>query len=88
MKQFGFTKDQLTFGALVGKATLVDVKRYASKLEFLNDGSKHLALEFFEDDEALIQKGKIHGFVLKDAMRLEKPIPYRGALNFFEVRLP
>jgi hypothetical protein len=30
----------------------------------------------------------IYGFVVKDGKLLDKPIPYRGQLGFFEVNLP
>ena len=68
-------KDLIT-GAIVGQAELVDVKKYISEEDFLKDSDKHLAKEF--------KFGK-YGFILKDVKRI-KQIPYKGQLNFFEVK--
>ena len=61
--------------ALVGIATLVDVKNYKDEGEFLKDKNKHLALD--------IKWGK-HGFILTNVQRIN-PIKFKGSLNFFEV---
>ena len=63
--------------AIVGKATLVEVKEYKDEKEFLQDQNKHLANN--------IKWGK-YGFILKDVKRIN-PIPCKGQLNFFEVFL-
>ncbi|MBC8501261.1 MAG: ASCH domain-containing protein [DPANN group archaeon] len=73
-KEFGL-KDFQT-GALIGKAELVDVKEYKDEKDFHKDDDKHLArgLGF-----------RKYGFILKNVKRI-KPIPYKGQLNFFEVK--
>jgi len=76
MERFGFT--ELPLGCIVGKATLVDVKKYASKEELAADFDKHCAPKEFWD-------GTIYGFLLKGAQRID-PVPLKGKLNFFEVK--
>ena len=70
MKKFGFTN--LSTGAILGKATLVDVKKYSDTNEFEKDKNKHLASEDWGG----------YGFILKDVSRIE-PIPCKGKLNFW-----
>lgn len=72
MLKFGFK--ELPLGAIVGKATLIDVKEYSSELEHAKDRSKHLASSTWGNK----------GFVLSDAVRLKKPIYCKGALNFWK----
>lgn len=74
MKKFGF-KD-LPCGFIVGKAKLVDVKKYINDKEFKKDKDKHLATNDF---------GRF-GFVLKDVRRI-KLIPAKGKLNFWNFDL-
>jgi len=62
--------------AIVGKATLADVKEYKNEKEFLRDSDKHLALDM---------KWGNFGFILTNIKRI-KPIKYKGQLNFFEVK--
>ena len=72
MKKFGF-KD-LPTQAIVGKATLVDVKVYNNEKDFLRDSDKHLTSN--------MKWGK-YGFILIDIERI-KPIECKGQLGFFE----
>ena len=62
-------------GVIIGKAELVDVKEYKNEDEFRKDFDKHFAKKFVK-----------YGFLLKNIKRI-KPIPYKGQLNFFEVKL-
>ena len=64
-----------TTGSIIGKAELVDVKEYKDEEEFRKDFDKHFAKKFVK-----------YGFLLKNIKRI-KPIPYKGQLNFFEVKL-
>ena len=75
MKQFGFK--ELPTGFIVGKAKLVDVKKYENSEVNLKDKKKHLADSGWGT----------HGFVLKDAERFEKPIPAKGMLGFWDFEL-
>lgn len=72
--QFGF-KD-LPTGCIVGKATIIEVKKYLSQEEFEKDAEKHFAKGWWHP--------KAHGFILKNAQRIT-PKPLKGQLNFFEV---
>ncbi|MFQ5532023.1 MAG: ASCH domain-containing protein [Candidatus Nanoarchaeia archaeon] len=72
MKKFGFS--DLPLGCIVGKAKLVEVKKYKNKEELRRDKAKHLASGEF---------GK-YGFILKDVERLPKSIKYNGNLGFWE----
>lgn len=89
LEKFGFYEKSIVTGAIVGKATLYDVRDYCStdkiahhriNLDLLReDENKHLAMGYEEG------KKKLYGFMLKDSIKFEKPIPYRGQLNFFNV---
>ena len=70
MKRFNFEK--LPCGFIVGKAELVDVKKYKDKIEFEKDKKLHLADSSFGN----------YGFVLRNTKRL-KPIKAKGKLNFW-----
>jgi len=74
MKKFGFSN--LPCGAIVGKATLVEVKKYSNEVEHQKDRQFHLADSSW---------GKF-GFILKNAKRIN-PIPAKGKLNFWEFNL-
>ncbi len=74
MKKFGF--DNLLCGAIVGKAELVDVKKYSNSKELNKDKNKHLATKKW---------GK-YGFILKNVRRI-KPISAKGKLNFWEYKI-
>jgi len=72
MEKFGFK--ELPLGRIVGKAELVDVKKYSDS-EFFKDKDLHLAgLEFGN-----------YGFVLKDVSRV-KEVEYKGSLGFWEAK--
>lgn len=74
MNKFGFR--ELPFGAIVGKAKLVEVKHYLNEEEHKKDGSLHLADAFWGN----------YGFILEDIERIE-PIFAKGKLNFWEFDL-
>ena len=72
--------EKLVTGAIVGKATLYDVKKYNSTKEIRMDQKFHLASKDFQN--------KKFGFILKNAKPLRIPIPWKGQLGFFEVKFP
>ncbi|MFA5992520.1 MAG: ASCH domain-containing protein [Candidatus Pacearchaeota archaeon] len=74
MKNFGF--ESLPQGAIVGKAKLIDVKKYTNKTQHAKDKKFHLASSYWGN----------YGFIIENPQRLN-PIPYKGQLNFFEVNL-
>ena len=71
MKKFGF--ENLPNGFVVGKANLLEVKKYENDKDFMRDKYLNLATKDF---------GR-YGFVLKNVKRV-KPIPAKGQLNFWE----
>ncbi len=71
MKEFGFK--ELSCGAILGKANLVEVKKYENKEEHAKDKELHLASDDWGN----------YGFILKDVKRL-KPIPCNGNLGFWD----
>ena len=73
-------KKKLVTGAIVGKAELFDVKKYNSLKEIKMDQKHHHATKDL--------KNKKHGFILKNAKSFRIPIPWKGHLGFFEVKLP
>ena len=72
MKEFNFT--DLPLGCIVGKSTLVEVKIYKNEKEHSEDRNLHLATSYWGN----------YGFILNNIKRLEKPIPCKGSLNFWE----
>lgn len=81
-KAFGLDPGSLVRRAVVGKATIYDVKEYNSTEEFMKDRDKHLATEKYADP-----KYSKYGFLLRDAVKFEKAIPMPGRLGFFDVEL-
>ena len=78
-KRLKITK-KITTGAIVGKVTIYDVKKYNSIKEIKNDKKFHFASQRL--------KNKQYGFMLKNAKQLRIPIPCKGKLGIFEVSLP
>lgn len=68
---------ELPRGCIVGKATLVDVKKYNNYDELAADANKHFAGKEWWAEPT-------YGFILKDVQRLPL-LPLKGKLNFFEV---
>ena len=71
---------KLVTGAIIGKATLYDVKKYNSLKELMMDKKFHYAAKDFHN--------KKFGFMLKNPKPFRIPIPWKGQLGFFEVKLP
>ena len=67
-------------GAIVGRATLVGVRKYGSAAEVRQDYPLHLAGPGFET--------RRYGFVLDNPVRFRAPVPWKGRLGLFEVRVP
>ena len=67
-------------GAIVGKATIYDVKKYNSIKELRSDKKFHYAAEDLQN--------KKFGFLLKNAKQFRIPIPCKGRLGFFDIELP
>jgi len=73
MKRFNFKMSELPLGYIVGKATLLEVKKYKNDKEFQKDKYLHLATKEFGN----------YGFILKNVERI-KPIKCKGSLNFWD----
>ena len=82
LKGFDIDAKKLPHGALVGTAELVDVIKFNSLEHLQQFQDKHLAR-----DKSWFKPNSTYGFVLKNPKRLEKLVPYKGQLNFFEVKL-
>ena len=67
-------------GAIVGKVEIYDVKKYDSQRQVKSDQKFHFASKNFHD--------RTYGFLLKNAKAFRVPIPYKGQLGLFEVKLP
>ncbi len=78
-KKFGINEKSLRTGVIIGKVEIYDVKVYNSAKEIRLDCDKHLA-----DKEYFHHK---YGFLLRNPQTLRVPIPYKGRLGFFEVKL-
>jgi hypothetical protein len=70
---------KLIKGAIIGSASLYNVKKYKSQEEFNKDKQKHFSIisKYFD--------GYKYGFLVKDARMFKKSIPYSGKLGFFNV---
>ncbi|MFQ5573865.1 MAG: ASCH domain-containing protein, partial [Nitrosopumilaceae archaeon] len=79
-KRLKINPNKLVTGAIIGKAEIFDVIKYNSKSELRKDSKKHHASKNFQD--------KSYGYLLKNAKRFRIPIPYKGKLGFFDVKLP
>ena len=77
-KRLKITKKLVT-GAIIGKVELYDVKKYNSSKKVKEDQKFHLSSKNFQ--------GKTYGFILKNAKAVRVPIPWKGQLGFFDVRL-
>lgn len=78
-KRLKITKE-FVCGAIVGKAEIYDVKKYTFPKEVREDYEKHFAArDFF---------GCRYGFLIKNAKPFRIPIPCKGRLGFFDVKLP
>jgi hypothetical protein len=74
----GIGHKKLICGAIIGSAVLYDVKQYRNKTELELDKNKHLAdIKRFGF--------RRYGFMIKNAYRFRRSIPYPGMLKFFEV---
>jgi predicted transcriptional regulator len=78
-KRLGIDPTSLPIGAIVGKASIYDVKTYQTKKEWQDDQKHHFADCDFS--------GSKYGFMLKGAKSFAIPIPYKGSLGFFDVDL-
>ncbi|MGI0056857.1 MAG: ASCH domain-containing protein [Nitrosarchaeum sp.] len=77
-KRLKITKKLVT-GVIIGKAEIYDVKKYNSSKEVKKDQKFHFVSKNFQD--------KIFGFKIKNAKPLRIPIPWKGQLGFFDVKL-
>ena len=77
--RLGINPKNLVKGAIVGKAEIYDVKKYNSKTEIIKDSKKHLGSKSFQNNK--------FGFLIKNAKPFRIPIPAKGKLGFFEVKL-
>lgn len=67
-------------GAIVGKVEIYDVKKYDSQRQIKLDQKFHFASKNFHD--------RTFGFLLKNAKSFRVPVPYKGQLGLFDVKLP
>ncbi len=74
--RMNLSPESMITGAIIGKVSLVDVKKYNSEKELYADRKKHHA-------ETDYIKNK-YGFILEKPKKLRIPIKYSGKLNFFE----
>jgi predicted transcriptional regulator len=72
-------KGKLITSAIIGKAQIYDVKKYNTVSEIKKDSKKHLASKKFLNNK--------YGFCLKNAKPFRIPIPCKGQLGFFDVKL-
>lgn len=81
-RRLGIPQQRLATGAVIGKASIHDVKKYESAAQIKKDQDMHHAGGEFLDDRYR------YGFLLKEPKRFRVPIPYKGRLGLFEAELP
>lgn len=74
---------ELVTGAIIGKAHLSDVKRYASASQIRADQERHHAAS-----RMCSMAKRWYGFELCSPVRFRAPVACKGKLGFFEVRDP
>jgi len=79
-KRLGIDHKNLITGAIVGKATIYDTKKYQAKKELHVDRKFHFASDNYYSENTF-------GFLLKKAKDFKIPIPAKGKLGFFDVEL-
>lgn len=75
MERFNFNFKDLKYGCIVGRAILVDVKKYNNEEEHQKDKSLHLASNLWGN----------YGFILGNVQRV-KEISCKGQLGFWEFK--
>jgi len=70
---------KLVTGAILGKVTLVDVKKYESVKEIMEDKKDFSVLSEVEKWFVI----PTYGFMLKDPVKFDKPIFHKGQLSFW-----
>lgn len=78
-KRLKIKQKSLITGAIIGKAELYAVKKYKTKSDLNQDSKKHLASKKFQNNK--------YGFCLKNIKAFKIPIPAKGKLGFFEIKL-
>ncbi len=78
-KKLGIDEKKLETGVILGRVELYDVKVYKTLNEIKSDYDKHWADSEFFDHR--------YGFLLRSPIKLRVPIPYKGSLGFFDVKL-
>lgn|SRR5574337_939184 len=78
-QKLGIDSKGLRTGVIIGRVEIYDVKVYKTQEELKSDYSKHFASREFFDRK--------YGFLLRKPVELRVPIPYKGSLGFFEVKL-
>jgi hypothetical protein len=78
-KRLDVNQESLTKGGIRGKAYLSEVQHYGTKREFQIDKKKHFAPTSFYDN------GFKYGFLIKNAIMFNNPLPLSGKLRFFKV---
>jgi hypothetical protein len=81
IQKFGYKKSELSFGAILGEAKLLNVKVYLTNEEFLSDAKRHLAEDWLGS-----KWERVYGFVLGNPLRFGKVIPAQGALYFWDFK--
>lgn len=67
-------------GAIIGKVTIYDVKKYQTKKELTEDKKFHFANDDYFSN-------KTFGFLLKSPKEFKIPITTKGKLGLFEIEL-
>ncbi len=78
-KRLKIEQVKLVTGPIIGKGNLYDVISYGSKNSFVKDKNKHFAGSNYDKPK--------YGFLVNQAKRFDIPIPIRGKLGFFNVKL-
>ena len=80
LELFNFKLNELCVGVLIGKGEIYDVFKFQSYEHFINEKGHHLLpLEWYNSN--------LYGFRIKIIEKFDTPIPYKGKLGFFEIKI-
>lgn len=79
-KRLSIDPQNIITGAIIGKVTIYDVKKYQTKKELTEDKKFHFANDGYFSN-------KTFGFLLKSPKEFKIPIAAKGKLGLFEIEL-
>ena len=87
MHRLKISRKEIVTGAIIGKAEIYDVKKYETKADLKRDYKLHF-LSSMQQQQFKTKNSKKYGFLIKNPKMFRIPIPCKGKLGLFQVRIP